>query len=94
MCVSQGDSGFLLVRDGRPFFKSPVLQHHFVRAPLRRALCIAQHPAAAAASFSASEREDSPLPMQSSAGADKIGQLLHAIPSCMETTHISCMILF
>ncbi|KAK9827359.1 hypothetical protein WJX81_000872 [Elliptochloris bilobata] len=24
-----GDSGFLLVRDGRPFFKSPVLQHHF-----------------------------------------------------------------
>ena len=30
--LAQGDSGFLLVRDGRPFFKSPVLQHHFVRA--------------------------------------------------------------
>jgi protein phosphatase PTC7 len=25
----QGDSGFLLVRDGRPVFKSPALQHFF-----------------------------------------------------------------
>ena len=36
----QGDSGFLLVRDRRPFFKSPVLQHHFVRAPLDLASCM------------------------------------------------------